>query len=189
MSEMFNNYDKKYITIPDNRHKVLRRKKEYKDTIVLGADNEHSFEIPYHFEEILFLDIAYKQGTENVLTYCFDMNKFIPVDDDNPEDSVYEYKYMDNDRVRLYILSNDQIDEQLKNSESSMITYCVLTYPVNVADSLVFNNYNKNVYVQLKATLNPVEVGTQDEDSITEFSSVYKIEIIDSILKDQRVGE
>lgn len=196
MSEMFNNYNKKYKIIPDNQENGPnnRSKKlftsEFKDSIVIGADNEHSFDIPYRFDEINYLRITYKQGTDIRLNYKFCITDFIPANTDESGDNIYQYVWKYNPRVWLYIFSDNEIQTQIKTLQelklnNTSIAYCALHYPINVEDSLKFNDYNNNVFVQLKACLNPDD---DDPEDIYEYSDVYKIELISTILENEPIG-
>ena len=70
MSQLFNNYqDKKQTETPDNQKDFLKMPNEYKDLIVLGADNTHFFKIPHPKNEIKEITVLYNQGIETKLEY------------------------------------------------------------------------------------------------------------------------
>ena len=63
MSELFKNYGKQKI-IPHNRFKKLDVEKEFWDTIYVGANAYHNFQVPRKKAMIENLVIYYRQGTE-----------------------------------------------------------------------------------------------------------------------------
>ncbi len=85
-----------------------------------------------------------------------------------------------NNQVWLYIFSEDEIKSQYEDCKTKDIIYCVLHYSVSAEDSLNFNDYNKNVSVQLKACVNPND---NNQNDILEYSKIYKIKLIPSILE------
>lgn len=206
MSQLFKNYDSSTNDIANNEKEYIDRLREYKDVIVLGADNDHTFRIPYTKDELIKFTITYIQGTEIKLQYTFFTDKFIKDDiqeelNETEEDDVYtplyiSYTYRDDklgsreDGAKLYEMNDlelakmfleyedgDNVDEEIFEP-----IYSVLFYNLSAEDSLLFNDYNKEVFVQLKA------FADINEDTghrvIRDYSRMYKLQIRKTIDKE-----
>lgn len=134
MTRMFKDYDNNSNCIPDNRYRFLPIKSQYRDLMVMNANNQYQFVVPYKSEDILDANVFYMQGTESVITKTY-------------KDLILE-----------------DISEDADN--------CRISYYLSAEDTLLFNNYNKELKVQLKLNLFNGRI---------EYSPIYLIKIISSL--------
>lgn len=189
MSQLFDNYKRNNLEVPNNENVFIRTPKEYKDIIVLGGKNNHTFLIPYNFDELRYFSVTYIQGTETILTKRFDTTFFREVSDEE-DFGIKEYRYdalgaKENGSV-LYQVNKEYIKDFYENDpdddlddEDLVVASCVLFYTISPEESLLFNDWNKEVYCQLK-----VEIDTNvDEEQIvvTEYSRKYKIKVLGTL--------
>lgn len=182
MSELFDKYKHDSVNIPNNEKVFTRFPKEYKDVIVLNGTNSHTFSIPYAKDEIESFSITYMQGTKTRLTKNFYSYGFT---EDYKEDNITYYHYIDGSRFIEVVREDlDELIEDEDNEFNFAIAFCSIFYNLSPEESLKFNDWNKEVYVQLKANIDIEHDGT----TVTEFSRKYKIRILNT-LKEEEVNE
>ena len=176
MSKLFDNYINKATNVPYNDKVYLKDIRDTKDVIVIGASNDHVFEIPFKLHEMDMFWITYIQGTEVKIT-----KKYYPHLFKLQEDGTYKYAEDDSTLIEL---NENQIKESLELEDDPfnnefLPTYSVLFYTLTPDESLLFNDYNKEVYVELKAAVNTPKDDLV-EDNIS-FSKRYKLKIIGTL--------
>lgn len=179
MSQMFDRYRKGYVdSQPNNLNESLDIPPEYKDDLILDADNSYSFKIPHLFNELLYIEITYTQGTEIKLIKSFDMSKFIP------ENSETRYVYDDETQDAGLV----EIVRNIQDLEDGLVTIdefyeidncCILYYTVTPEELTSFNDYNREVFIQLKTYIN-TEEDTKRTIKI-EFSPIFKLRLIPNL--------
>lgn len=174
---LFDKYNDEIQDIPDNEKVFIRKPRKYKDKIVLGGTNNHSFLLPGSLTEIKQFSITYSQGTEIKLTKTFYGDLFTP---SNEADDVKEYTYIDGSK--LYELTKDEVKEVYlfdEGENQTALSYCIIFYEITPEESLVFNNWNREVYVQARVVLN--YNNTKEEGETVKYSNRYKIKIVKTI--------
>ena len=180
MSGLFENYKNKATGVPYNDKVYLPDIRDTKDVIVIGGTNDHVFEIPFKLEELDMFWITYTQGTEVKIT-----KEYYPSYFNKRDDGTYYYP---EDGSILVELTPEQVEKYIEKEDNPFNdtfqpTYSVLFYTLSPDQSLLFNDYNKEVFVELKASvkssLNEVE---QDlvQDSIS-FSKKYKLKVVGTL--------
>ena len=176
MSGLFDNYKNKATNVPYNEKVFLPDIRKTKDVIVIGGTNDHVFEIPYKLNELDKFFISYIQGTEVKLTKEYYISDFILQPDGT-------YKNIEDGAI-LVELTPKQIEESLEleddpYNDTFQPTYSVLFYILTPDQSLLFNDYNKEVYVELKACIKSSKDDLM-EDAIS-YSRKYKLTVIGTI--------
>lgn len=175
MSQMFKNYIKGNIHIPDNQTEFLHQAPEYKDVMILGANNDHTFQLSPSKSEIRQLEVFYKQGTEIKLTKTFIMDFFYrPLYENEEESDVGEWLYP-NGEAKLYCFSNKELEDQYEHSVEHGrydVYKSILFYNISPEESRLFNDYNNDFTVQAKVIY---------EDGCIEFTDIYKIKVVKTI--------
>lgn len=180
MSELFDNYKHDNRTVPNNERVFIKKPKEFKDVIVLGGTNGHTFSIPYAKDEIVDFSITYVQGTETVLTKYFDCSLFA---EEQKEDNITHYFYTGispDYGSKLIEVVREDLDELIEDEDDELnlaIAFCSIFYNISPEESLLFNDWNSEVYVQLKAHIDIEHDGT----TVTEFSRKYRIKIVNTL--------
>lgn len=180
MSKLFENYINKATNVPYNEKVYLPDIRDTKDVIVIGATNDHVFKIPFKLDELDTFFITYVQGTETKLTKTYHASSFI-----KKEDGTYYYP---EDASVLVELSPEQVAEEMEIEDNPFNdtfepTYSVLFYILTPEESSLFNDYNKEVFVELKAyckSLNDEEEIDITRDSVN-YSKKYKLKVIGTI--------
>lgn len=186
MSDLFKNYKNEYRDIPDNYVMFLKKSPEYKDIIVLGADNTHSFILPFAFDKLVSFEVSYIQGTEIKLKKYWGNellgSNWFTLDPNESTETIHVYND-DRGYSKLYEIKNEDIDlsefKMLKEFDLVKLSltpyFCVLYYDLNPEDIRLFNNYNTDVYAQLTLKIR------LDNNEIICLSDKYKLKIIENI--------
>lgn len=202
MSQLFDKYKRDSVNVPDNQKVFIKAPREYKDVIVIGGTNTHTFLIPYNYDEIIDFSITYVQGTETILTKHFEAQYFERVEEPNEETeeqenteteepSIIEYVYNnhlldcnENGSV-LYQVTKEHIKDFYEDTDEDeldndlIVASCVLFYNLSPEESAMFNDWNREVYVQLRADIDiNVDVGIKVS---REYSRRYKIKILKTL--------
>ena len=191
MSQLFDNYKKGYQIIPDNEKAYTKIKTDYKDVLVLGADNNHTFVIPYSFDELLKIEITYIQGTEIKVRKVWDsslLGGWFIEDPDIEEHPEIEHVpgvrlFTDASKsANLYELENDDtmldyyrsmIDEEDWDSVKNLDKFCVIFYRLSKNEISKVNDYNKELYTQMTLTIDSADYAGPNQT--TYLSDLYKI--------------
>lgn len=176
MNGLFDTYRNKATNVPYNDKEFLPNIKETQDVIVIGATNDHTFELPFTLDEVDMFWLTYVQGTETKITKQFEPYLF----EKQPDGT---YKYPDTDDV-LYELSEPQVRQSIAleddpHNPTFEPTYSVLFHIMPSDQSVLFNDYNKEVYVQIKASYKSPK-DDLCEDSIT-YSKTYKLKVLGTL--------
>lgn len=180
MSGLFENYKNKATNVPYNEKVFLPDIRDTKDVIVIGGTNDHVFGIPFKLSEIDMFWITYTQGTEVKLSRQYEPYLF-----NKREDGRYYYP---DDGSILVELTPDQVEKYIEKEDNPFNdrfepTYSVLFYTLTSDQSNLFNDYNKEVFVELKACIkssNPDQALDLTEDSIN-FTRKYKLKVVGTI--------
>lgn len=176
MSQLFDNYIKGNIHIPDNTSSFLHTNPEYKDVINIGATNNHVLEISPAKDEIKEIEITYKQGTEIILVKTFDMSLFYKALDEREEETEAGEWLYPNEDTTLYVLSDEELENQYQHAKEHdcfRLYRSILSYTLSAGESGLFNEYNKDLTAQARITY---------VDGHTDFSDLYKLIPIYNIL-------
>lgn len=176
MSQMFRNYIKGHSHLPDNQIQFLHKEApEYKDVMILGANNEHTFQLAPSKSDIKRLEIFYKQGIEIKLIKTFIMDLFYrPLYEIDNESDPEEWLYP-NGEAKLYCFTDKQLEEQYEHAVERCrydVYRTILFYNISPEESSLFNDYNTDFTVQAKVVY---------EDDWIEFTDIYKIQLIKTL--------